>query len=419
VKNLEETVPEDLVSIPGGPLITVIGDYDGFVHADISKPVRAGRHQPQMGSTTGIDYAAKSPGIVVRVGGNDKAETDKDYVFPLYYSIDTGSTWTKFKTHPSPQQNYKGKIAISCDGKVVLWNPDGKNTLLRTDDWGATWTVCSGVSAQKCFPTADPVNPDVFYAFSSGVLKSVDKGISFAKVGNANFSWTNDMQVTPGKEGHIWVTGYAWDGVNGGFLSRSTDNGKTFVEIGPDADPRYTQRIQHSEAIGFGKEAPGASYPAIYFYGTIAGVRGVYQSIDEAKTWSRIDDDKHRYGALSNGNFIRGDANIFGVVYRSTAGRGIAARFPADWVGVNANSPDCRGNGDQPDQFSSFAASSAKTNGSVCIYSLSGRLLYSQSFGNVATLKLPLYVRTPEPTIVVMRNGEGKTLYRKMIRWIR
>ena len=29
VKDLEETVPEDLVSIPGGPLITVIGDYDG------------------------------------------------------------------------------------------------------------------------------------------------------------------------------------------------------------------------------------------------------------------------------------------------------------------------------------------------------------------------------------------------------
>ena len=49
VKNLEETVPEDLVSIPGGPLITVIGDYDGFVHTNITEPVKGKRHQPQIG----------------------------------------------------------------------------------------------------------------------------------------------------------------------------------------------------------------------------------------------------------------------------------------------------------------------------------------------------------------------------------
>ena len=39
----------------------------------------------------------QNPAVVVRVGGNDKDETDKDYVFPLYYSTDTGKTWTKFK----------------------------------------------------------------------------------------------------------------------------------------------------------------------------------------------------------------------------------------------------------------------------------------------------------------------------------
>jgi len=334
VNDLEETVPEDLVSIPGGPLITVIGDYDGFVHDNIRQPVAKSRHQPQIGSTTGIDYAAKNPGVVVRVGGNDKAETDAEYVFPLYYSTDTGSTWTKFATHPSPGQNYKGKIAVSNDGKVVLWNPDGKNELLRTDDWGKTWTTCNGISAQKCFPTADPANPDVFYAFGSGVWRSTDKGKSFAKVGGETFSWTTDMQVTPGREGHVWVAGYAWDGVNGGFLARSTDGGKNFVNVDSDADAAYTQKIQHCEAIGFGKEAPGATYPAIYIFGTIAGVKGIWQSVDEAKSWKRIDDEKHQFGALSNGNFVRGDANLFGVVYRSTAGRGIAVRYPLSMVGV-------------------------------------------------------------------------------------
>ncbi|MCW8966286.1 MAG: hypothetical protein OQK82_06340, partial [Candidatus Pacearchaeota archaeon] len=371
-KNLEETVPEDLVSIPGGPLITVIGDYDGFIHDNIRQPVKESRHYPQIGSTAGIDYATKNPAVIVRVGGNDKAATDENYVFPLWYSMDTGKTWTQFASHPDPGQNYRGKIAVSADGTVVLWNPEGKNVLLRTDDRGTSWTTCEGVSAQKCFPTADPVDENVFYAFSSGVCRSNDKGVHFTRVDNENFSWTSDMQVTPGREGHIWVTGFAWDGINGGFLARSTDGGETFMQINPEADPQYTRKIQHCEAVGFGKQASGASYPAIYFYGTIDGIRGVFQSIDEAKTWVRIDDDQHQYGALSNGNFIRGDANRFGVVYRSTAGRGIAVRYPTEEVEVSQKKNDFK-----PEKISAPSINwSAYRNRTIRFYSLTGQLLY-------------------------------------------
>ena len=81
-------------------------------------------------------------------------------------------------------------------------------------------------------------------------------------------------------------------------------------------------------ALGFGKAAPGAIYPAIYAYAAVGGVRGVYQSIDEGATWTRIDDNQHRYGGLANGALLIGDMNTFGVVYMSTAGRGIAARLP-------------------------------------------------------------------------------------------
>ena len=57
------TVPFDVASIPGGPLITVIGDYDGFVHHDIMRPPQA-RHKPAIGSTTGLDYAKQNANIV-------------------------------------------------------------------------------------------------------------------------------------------------------------------------------------------------------------------------------------------------------------------------------------------------------------------------------------------------------------------
>jgi len=421
VRGLEETVPEDMVSIPGGPVLSAVMDYDGFYHSYINQPPTS-RHSPALGHNTGIDYAQQKPNIVVRVGGNDKLDTVSGYAFPLYYSLDTGKTWTKFVTHIGVGINYQGKVAISCDGTVVLWQPNEKGTLYRTDDWGATWTTVTGISSTKCFPTADPVNPDVFYAFSGSVYKSTDKGKIFVKAGG-NFSWTNDMQVTPGVEGHVWVTGYAWDGINGGYLARSTDGGTTFVEVDPAKDStKYTQRVQHTEAIGFGKAAPGASYPAIYIYGTVGSVKGMYQSIDEAKTWTRVDDAAHQFGSLANGNFVRGDMNTFGVVYKSTAGRGIAARMPESWSTTGINSR--------------FAATAAKVNGTqtvsilnnvlkfsadrsnklvVQISTLNGRILYKNSFTQPGALKLQSILPSKGTYVVTAKGSEKSTVFNKLV----
>lgn len=417
VRGLEETVPMDLVSIPGGPLITVILDYDGFVHSDVTQPVSGSRHSPQMGSTTGIDYAKQNAGVVVRVGGNDKAADNSEYVFPLYYSTDTAKTWTKFATHPGPGQNYKGKIAVSSDGEVVLWAPEGKSVVYRTEDWGETWTECEGISHQTPFPTADPVNPDVFYAFGGEIYKSTDRGKTFAKAGDRNFSWTNDMQVTPGYEGHVWVVGYAWDGVNGGFLARSVDGGATFVDVDPQNDPEYTQKVQHAEAVGFGKEAPGADYPAIYIYGTIDGVKGVWQSIDEARSWTRIDDEMHQFGALANGNFVRGDANTFGVVYKSTAGRGIAVRMPAEWAD-DPISPVAVSRNVRSRQAwisdNSLVLNTADGRLNVNVYSLSGRLVNSRSFTEPARLNIGSLVKAKGVYIIAVRNSADKVLLNRV-----
>ncbi|MFP4014234.1 MAG: T9SS type A sorting domain-containing protein [Chitinispirillaceae bacterium] len=417
VRGLEETVPMDLVSIPGGPLITVILDYDGFVHSNVTEPVSGSRHSPQMGSTTGIDYAKQNAGVVVRVGGNDKAADHNEYVFPLYYSTDTARTWTRFATHPGPGRNYQGKIAVSSDGEVVLWAPEGKNVVLRTEDWGETWTECEGISHETPIPTADPVNPDVFYAFGGEVYRSTDKGLTFTKAGERNFSWTNDMQVAPGREGHVWVVGFAWDGVNGGFLARSIDGGATFVDIDPQNDSAYTQKVQHAEAVGFGKEAPGADYPAIYIYGTIDGVKGVWQSIDEAKSWTRIDDEMHQFGALANGNFVRGDANTFGVVYKSTAGRGIAVRMPSGWVDDDPVSPVAVSNKVRTRQAwisdNSLVLNTADGLLNVKVYSLNGRLVSHRTFTQPAKLNVGSLVKAKGTYIVsVVKNSDKVILSR-------
>jgi serine/threonine protein kinase len=83
------------------------------------------------------------------------------------------------------------------------------------------------------------------------------------------------------------------------------------------------------DAIGFGAAAPGQRFPALYMWGAPPGqANGVYRSDDEGASWLRINDDAHEFGGLANGQFILGDANVYGRVYMSSAGRGILVGTP-------------------------------------------------------------------------------------------
>lgn len=85
--------------------------------------------------------------------------------------------------------------------------------------------------------------------------------------------------------------------------------------------------------LGFGKAAEaaegaegsegsdGAGYPAIYQVGSTETITAVYRSDDEARTWVRINDDRHQWGWT--GQSIAGDPRVYGRVYLATNGRGI------------------------------------------------------------------------------------------------
>jgi hypothetical protein len=120
--------------------------------------------------------------------------------------------------------------------------------------------------------------------------------------------------VAPGVEGDIWVPLY-----NGG-LARSSDSGATFTKVAS---------VVQCGAVGFGKAAPGATFPMVFIWGQVdAGVRGIYRSSDAGATWIRVNDDKHQFGGPANGQFILGDMNVSGRVYMSTAGLGIVYGEP-------------------------------------------------------------------------------------------
>ena len=298
VRGLEETVPLGLISIPDGPLVSVIGDYDGFVHTDpkVYPPV----HRPGAGTTTGIAYAGQKPEFLVRVGS------------AMYYSTDTGGSWTRTATvNNSPGNSYaQGAVGVNADGTVILHCPSGSSVTYRSTNNGGSWTTVTGLTNSNARPIGDPVNANRFYAYAGTNLRvSNDAGVSFAAAGALPSGGNARLTVAPGREGHLWVALY------GSGLRRSTDGGQSFTSF---------PAVTFCEAVGLGKAAEGAGYFAVYIWGTIDGVRGLYRSVDEGATWLRVNDDDNEFGGPANGQFVVGDMNVFGRVYMSTAGRGIA-----------------------------------------------------------------------------------------------
>lgn len=137
---------------------------------------------------------------------------------------------------------------------------------------------------------------------------STDSGRTFAARATGLNSGDSEFQlaVTPGRSGHLWLS------LKRNGLYRSTDGGATFTKV---------SSCRASYTLGFGKAAQGASYPAVYMVGSTETITAVYRSDDEAKTWTRINDDQHRWGYT--GAAITGDPRLHGRVYLATNGRGI------------------------------------------------------------------------------------------------
>jgi photosystem II stability/assembly factor-like uncharacterized protein len=154
--------------------------------------------------------------------------------------------------------------------------------------------------------------------FGGKIFVSLDGGVRFAEHSltlpggpvrtNENRGDSRGGQdriyAAPGTEGDLWIA--AFDG-----LYHSADAGRSFSRI---------DGVQELHAFGFGKEAPGKSYPALYVVGSLNGLRGIFRSDDVGLTWMRINDDQHQWGLLLQ---ITGDPKRYGRVYIGTHGRGI------------------------------------------------------------------------------------------------
>lgn len=312
VNGLEETVPLDMVSIPGGPTVTVIGDYNGFIHSDAAVSPAAGAISSNMGTTTGVDFAENNANFLV-VAGNANCK----------YSTNQGSSWTAVSTLPVTGAS-SGSVAVSADGATIYWYPDKGANTYYTKDKGATWQPLLTSVALTSRPIADRVNANKVYSYinSTGLLYTCtfnsNTNSYTSTTSSVGTGGSNIIRSIPSVEGDVWIP------LNGSGLKHSVNGTVTAISS-----------VTTCDAVGYGKAAPGKSYPTIYIWGTpVGGVLGVHRSDDMGVSWTRINDDTHEYGGPGNGNYVMGDRNIYGRVYMSTAGRGVAYGSMATATGV-------------------------------------------------------------------------------------
>ena len=342
-EGIEETVPLGLASTPyGAPLVSVLGDVDGFYHTDLNTPPMS-RHKvedgvSEAGTNFDIDWAGQVSSYMVRIHKNSSLGLGA-------YSTDGGKTWKDFKTHPnftinewnSSYSNEDNYVAVSADGSAIVWNMATYGVYYSTNN-GATWTASSASTSllQGFRPVSDRVKAGTFYLYNAGsgiLYRSTDNGANWTAI-KSDLAKVDDwayyalrIYASPDGEGELWVTqganiytcpsGCSWseyfkDGLwfgNGGVL-RSTNGGTSFSPV---------SGLLFAKSIGFGKGTGSTSI--VYALGMMSnGMQGVLRSDNSGSTWTRINDDAHSYGNIG---MVIGDPCVYSRVFLGAGGRGI------------------------------------------------------------------------------------------------
>lgn len=301
-RGIEEVVPEDIITMEGYPLVSAIGDYDGFVHEDIFSP--AERHKGQIGSCTSIAIAYRNRDYWAKVGGSEQE-------MALIYSKDGGENWSSITNSPESGNNlYRGNLAFSADGSRLFWSSENSFSAYYTDDFGASWSRCEGITGSSIYFLCDPNNTNYVYAGGNGVVYlSSDGGKNFTRMAVVSPSFTR-LCADPSEEGTFYIPG-------GAGLYKATNHGE---------NAELVNGVVYCEAVGLGKSKKEGDPYVIYIYGTLKDneTKGIYMSEDNGESWTRINDDLHNFGGTGNGEFISGDMNVYGRCYMSTVGLGIA-----------------------------------------------------------------------------------------------
>jgi hypothetical protein len=327
---IEQMISNDIVTTPLGALYLTTWDKPLFIITNPDSPadayVTSSVSSTQLVDGWDFDYAKDDEQFLVLLCANDSITQNC-----MIYSDDGGATWNDPAAYGDDDRYYKGAgcIAVST---ALNWVHQPKTTNgtdsnlgpAYTTDGGATWGLCSFGGSPPSFTSAydgaflrtyrvvaDPIVANKFYyvvAQGATFWTSTDGGANFTQT--ATGVWVNNestnvrLKATPDRTGHLWLTAYVAS-TNDRKLRRSTDGGANWTLF---------DDITQVRDFGFGKAAPGASYPTIFFYGKVnGGDFAYYMSTDECATVTKIADLPD--GWLDEFVIMAGDMTRFGRCY--------------------------------------------------------------------------------------------------------
>jgi len=343
---IEELVVNDIVVPEPGKPVIACWDRPLFKIEDVGKYPAAYGPTEDFSTAWSIANMAGHPNSLVAIV---QAQSNNPHggAATSGYSDDGGRSWIPFgfKEFPrdvnDPHDWIYGMIAVSSQHpEKIIWSTLGaeKAHFLYSHDRGNTWkdaTFSDGTKPgswnslpflYKDAIVADPLDGNAFFAYNWGsknLYKSSDGGANFEPVGKlpAQFSdYHCKLRAVPGKSGQLFFTpGFNNHNFNDGAMGplfESTDGGATWKQVSG------TEKIID---VAFGAPAPNSNQPTYYVSGQMLGstgsVRGIFQSTDAGKSWSRIS-GPYPMGISKGMSNLAADPGIFGCIYVGTSGVG-------------------------------------------------------------------------------------------------
>ncbi len=362
-RGIEQLVGNDVISPPGGKPVVAAWDFGTFYITNPTTYRDFRAVSKRFNSTWQLDYLASNPKFMVGNTSDHRFCCAEDgLAIQAGYSEDGGQSWIRFPTIPRLPGNYEdgsskaenpfafgfGSIAVSSNNpNNIVWAPTANEVPYYSLDRGKTWQAVNLPGLDPKLPlgshyalylnrknlASDKTRANTFYYVHSGqwdeanqinknagVFKSTDGARTWQRVYSgeiASFSVFNaSLKSVPGYASHLFFTSGALEGNPGSNFMRSSNGGVSWQTI-PD--------VKDVHAFGFGKAAPGGTYPSIYIAGFVKGKYGIYRSTDNGKSWRPL--GAYPQGKMDQITAIDGDKDRFGRVYLAFSGSGFAFGF--------------------------------------------------------------------------------------------
>ena len=353
---LEETVHLNLYSPPKGnvKLIDILGDLGGFAFRQLDKPCDNSFDDKEGNryiTCINADYSDENPDyVVVTPRGNWKGKTKGG----LIVSKDQCSTFDRLPMpfgisarldealHRIEQPNVNsGWVAVSPDCQKIVWSV-AENINLPVDmvivsqnggvsfEQVQVYDLNGSRKEQGGFKVfSDRMDSNIFYGFGdhSDFYISFDGGQIFRQrelPSEAHFPEVEFSLIDCANKTEV----RGETGKQGVFYMALKEHGLWKLHYDAIKDDISVIKLSKENDIfyrmGLGVIRPGGNYykedKTIYTSAVIDGVYGFYRSVDDGKTFVRLNEANQMYGEI---NSMEGDSQVYGRFYLATGSRGV------------------------------------------------------------------------------------------------